>query len=65
MELFSLELVWHGTFGVRARKEGALLVKGAEVGPVSVVPDESARFREDAALAVLDVVLAKILIRAG
>ena len=53
MEPFSW-VVWHGTFGVIARKEGVLLVNGAEVGPVFIVPDESARFRQDAALAVLD-----------
>ena len=38
-----------------ARKEGALLVNGAEIGPVSVLPDEPAGLREDATLPLLDV----------
>ncbi len=40
---------------VIARKEGALLVNGTEVGLTSVLPDEPARFHEDAALPLLDV----------
>ena len=42
------------TAGV-AEKPPAPSVNGTQVGPVSVLPDELARFRQDATLALLDV----------
>src|ERR1700755_1638848 len=46
-------LVWHGIFRVIARK--APSANGTEVGPVSALPGEPARLREDAALSLPDV----------
>src|SRR4051812_38594444 len=46
-------LVWHGIFRATARK--APSANGAEVGPVSALPDEPARLREDAALSLPEV----------
>ena len=41
--------------GVRDGFSGRLLARGAQVGPLPVLPDELARLREDAALPPLDV----------
>jgi hypothetical protein len=41
--------------GAGSKQRRACLVNGTEVAPTSVLPDEPARFREDAALPLLDV----------
>ena len=48
-------MVLHGTFGGDSAEGGCPSVNGTEVSPVPVVPDEPARFREDATLPLPDV----------